>query len=64
MTMFFSANTNALKGDFDLASLFNVSNANAECNDATFNAYCYIGSSCVLGCNGQWWVQPGKSNSR
>ena len=64
MAMFFSTNAvNSSNGDLDLASLLGVNTANAECNDATFNAYCYDGSSCILGCNGEWWVQPGKSNT-
>lgn len=64
MAMFFSANTiNSSNGGLNLASLLGVNSANAECNDATYNAYCYTGSSCTLGCGGVFYAKAGKSNT-
>lgn len=64
MAMFFSTNVaNSSNGELDLASLLEVNTANAECNGATFDAYCYTGSVCVLICQGQTTNGYGWSNT-
>ena len=64
MAMFFS--TNAISnsnGNLDLASLLNMNTANAECNSATFDYYCYQGFACILICDGDTTVGMGWSNT-
>jgi hypothetical protein len=64
MTMFFSVNTtNALKGDFNLASFLEVNTANAECGSSTCTSYCYPGNQCFIRCNGYFLPCFGTQNT-
>ena len=64
MAMFFGTNTvNSSNGDLDLASLLEVNTANAECDRATLDSYCYWGNLCIIICNGTTMYGIGWSNT-
>ena len=64
VAMFFNSNAmNNSNGDLDLASLLEVNTANAECDRATLDSYCYWGNLCILICDGVTTYGFGWSNT-
>lgn len=64
IALIYSTNvSNGSNSDLDLASLLQVNTANAECNAATFDYYCYSGNTCVLTCAGVRSTGYGWSNT-